>query len=149
MATAEELLGPVTGELVTFQSHTLFKKRQFHPGPAASQTQLHQAWLAAGDTTRAEIAKHAFSSPSEFNSSSWLFLPANAPHTGYGVGDGHFTGMGINFSPKRTFNQPTFQGHGSPLSPPGSPPPSLQTSLFSLPSHLLESLVFLTLDLLP
>lgn len=71
---------------ITVQSHTLFKKKQFHPGPAASQTQLRQACLAAGDNSKAEIAKRTFSSPSEFNSSSWLFLPANAPHTGCGAG---------------------------------------------------------------
>lgn len=49
-ATAEELHRPVTGELVIlhFKVTRCHKERQCHLGAAASQTQLRQAWLAAG-----------------------------------------------------------------------------------------------------
>ena len=91
-----------------------------------------------------------FPRPSEFSSSSWLFLRVwQASYWLWNWLMGHCTCAGINFSSKWTLKSAHLQGSGSPLSPPGSPPPSLLPSPLSLSSQLLGSLVFLTLGPLP
>lgn len=109
------------------------------PSRACSlQTQLCQAWLAAGEDAEAEIAKCTFS---VFGVQEFTLALSSSKCTSYWLwtwAAGHGAGMGINLSPKRALSHPPFQVHGSLLFPPESPPPSLQTSLLSLPTHLLE-----------
>ena len=78
----------MTGELITlhFKATHCIKQRQFHPGQQHPSPNFIRSGWHRGENTDAEIAKHTFASPSEFNSSSWLFLPVNSPHSGCGVG---------------------------------------------------------------